>query len=83
MKKSAVLSKLNAKGTKEIKTFCPCKPSQAEEIILYTKSQPAIISLSMANPVNAQRILDVLCGAVFALNLKICPLDNENYLITQ
>lgn len=83
MKKSTVLSNNQNQGTKEIKAFSPKKPSQAEEIIQYIKQHPAIITLQFCNAVNSQRILDLLCGAVCALNLKICPLDKENYLITK
>lgn len=83
MKKADFINNLNDENSKKIPTFSPKKPSDAEAIINCVKSGPALISLKAASSTNAQRILDLLCGAVYALNAKICPLDTENYLIAK
>lgn len=68
------------KGT-EVTRFCPKKAEETEEIINFIRSAPAIVNLSLCRGESAQRIADILCGAVYALNKKICPLDKDNYLI--
>lgn len=75
-------SELFEKGT-EVMRFCPKKAEETENIINHVKSAPAIVNLSLCRGDNAQRVLDVLCGAVYALNKKICPLDKDNYLIIE
>ena len=74
---------LAEKGTKDIKTFAPKTANQTEEIISYIKTKPCIVTLANSNKNHAQRIIDILLGASVALNIKICVLDNENYLFTK
>lgn len=68
------------KGT-EVMRFCPRKAEETEEIINYVKNAPAIVSVALCKGDNAQRVVDILCGAVYALGKKICPLDKDNYLV--
>ena len=78
------LHRLNAeKGAKDIKTFFPTVASQTEEIINYIKNSPCIVTLANAKKNHAQRIIDILLGASVALGVKICELDNENYLFAK
>lgn len=83
MKKSAVLDNLKQKNTKEIKTFLPKKACDTEEIISYMKTAPVIVTLTDSNLNHVQRIIDILLGAAVAFEMKICPLDKENYLFTK
>ena len=61
--------------------FCPRKAEETEEIVDYIKTAPAIVNVSECKGDGAQRVVDILCGAVYALNKKICPLDKDNYLV--
>ena len=74
---------LAEKGAKDIITFAPKKASETEEIIQSIKTKPTIVTLTNCNDKQAQRIIDILLGASVALNVKICVLDNENYLFTK
>ena len=71
------------KVTNEIKTFAPKLASDTEEIILFMKNSPCIVTTSYSKVNHAQRIIDILLGAAVALSIKICVLDNENYLFTK
>ncbi len=67
-------------GTKEIKTFIPYSLTEAEEIIKYLKNYPLIVNLSKLKGGDAQRLLDLLTGAICALDKNVCVLDKDNYL---
>ena len=67
-------------GTKDIKTFCPARLNEAEEIIKYLKNNPIILNTEKLKGNKKQRFLDLLTGAVCALDKNICLLDNELYL---
>ena len=71
------------KGTKEIKTFAPKTASQTEEIIEYIKFAPCIVTLANSKINHSQRIIDILLGASVVLGVKICVLDDDNYLFTK
>ena len=68
------------KGTKEIKTFIPYSLSEVEEIILHLKNYPLIVNVSKLKSKDVQRLLDLLTGAICALDKNVCILDKENYL---
>ncbi|MBR6737007.1 MAG: cell division protein SepF [Clostridia bacterium] len=76
-------SPLKNKGTKDVKVFSPKKTAETAEIITYLKENPAIITLATTPKKERQRIVDVLGGASFALNMAICPLDKENFIIVK
>ena len=76
------LKNANNEG-KEIKTFNPLTVSETESVIAYMKTAPLIVSIVKTKTNPRQRVIDVLCGAAVALNVKICPLDSENYLFTK
>ena len=69
------------KGTEDIKNFAPVSLDEAEQIIDYLKAKPLILSLNYLKGLNAQRFLDLTCGACYALNKKICVLEKNTYLI--
>ena len=68
-------------GAKDIKTFSPSSTEDCLKIINYIKSNPALIYINPTDKAEKQRIIDILCGAVTALSLGICPLDKNNFLI--
>ncbi len=67
-------------GTKEIKTFIPYSLKEVEEIIVYLKNYPLIVNISKLKNGDAQRLLDLLTGAICALDKNVCILDKDNYL---
>ena len=70
-------------GTKDIKTFSPLSTEDCFEIINYVKENPALISLNSSDKAVKQRIIDVLCGAVTALEMGMCIVDKNNILIVK
>ena len=67
-------------GTKDVKVFCPTQLNEAEEIIQYLKFNPLILNLSKIKGNKKQRFLDLLTGAVCALDKNVCVLNSDNYL---
>ncbi len=76
-----MLNLKNNKGTKEIKNFIVNDLSNIEEILNYIKQYPSIICLNNCKQHLKQRIIDIITGAIYVLDKKICPLDKDNYLI--
>ena len=76
-----MLNLKNNKGTKEIKNFIANDLSNIEEILNYIKQYPAIICLNNCKQHLKQRIIDIITGAIYVLDKKVCPLDKDNYLI--
>ena len=74
---------INDKGTKDVKVFSPNLVSETAEIITYLKENPAIISLANTPKKTKQRIVDVVCGAGFALDMAVCKLDKETLIIVK
>ena len=74
---------INDKGTKDVKVFSPNLVSETAEIITYLKENPAIISLANTPKKVKQRIVDVICGAGFALDMAVCKLDKETLIIVK
>ncbi len=70
----------NDSGTNDIKVFTPLSLNEVEEIITYLKFYPLILNLSRIKENKRQRILDLMTGAMCALDKNICVLDKENYL---
>lgn len=83
MKTPYPIRNVTENGAKDIITFAPKKASETETIIQSIKTKPCIVTLTNCNAKQAQRIIDILLGASVALNVKICVLDNENYLFTK
>ena len=67
-------------GTKDITAFTPTSLSDVEEIIEYLKLNPLILNLTKLKEKNRQRFLDLITGAMCALDKNVCVLDKENYL---
>ena len=44
--------------------------------------KPALVYLTEVRDTTAQRVLDILSGATYALYAKICEVGEETYLIT-
>ena len=76
-----MLNLKNNKGTKEIKNFIVNDLSNIEEILNYIKQYPAIICLNNCKQHLKQRIIDIITGAIYVFDKKVCPLDKDNYLI--
>ncbi len=71
---------LNDIGTKDIKSFAPNSLSESEEIINFLKFNPLILNTSKLKASQKQRFLDLMTGAICALDKHVCVLDNNNYL---
>ena len=71
------------KGTKEVEVFSPKSVEETAEIINYLREKPAIISISNSPKKQRQRIVDVLCGASYALDMAVCKLDKETFIIVK
>lgn len=70
----------NDLGTKDIKVFTPLTLNEVEEIISYLKYYPLILNLTRIKENKKQRLLDLMTGAICALDKNVCVLDKENYL---
>ena len=71
------------KGTKDVKVFSPKTTGETAEIINYLRENPLILSLETTPKKHKQRIVDVVCGASYALNLAVCKLDKETFIIVK
>ncbi|MBO5888589.1 MAG: cell division protein SepF [Clostridia bacterium] len=80
MVKGKVQELNNSLGTKDIKVFTPLSLTDVEEIISYLKYNPLIINTSKIKENKKQRLLDLMTGAICALDKNICVLDKDNYL---
>ncbi len=66
-----------------IKKFYPSSFDDVSTIIDYlSMKNPAIVYLTELSDKTAQRVIDLLSGATYALNGKIAPLDTSVYLLT-
>ena len=74
---------LYEKGTEDIKVFTPQTTEDCSIIIDYLRGNPAIINFKNAPQKLVQRLIDVLCGAAYALHLGVCVLDKENLIIVE
>ncbi len=70
----------NSLGTKDIRVFTPLSLNEVEEIISYLKFSPLILNTSKIKENKKQRLLDLMTGAICALDKNICVLDKDNYL---
>ncbi len=71
----------NLQGTKDIKTVYPKTLTDVEAVIDDIKRNEILIGIATLKQKDKQRFLDVLCGACYALNKGICPINKEIYLI--
>ncbi len=75
-------AKKQDKKKREIEVICPDKFSDVEELIKkLQKSEGAIVDFEGVPPHIAQRMLDFLSGAVFALNGAINKLKYKMYIL--
>ena len=70
-------------SSESVKIFTPTVTEDCLTIINYLRENPAMINLKSTNKAVKQRIIDVLCGASFALNLGMCVVDKNNILIVK
>ena len=70
-------------GKTEIENFSPRSFDDVAQIIDLLKSgKPAIVRLSAVGEKTAQRVIDLLSGAAYALNGNVCELEKDVYLFT-
>ncbi|MBQ7407798.1 MAG: cell division protein SepF [Clostridia bacterium] len=66
-----------------IKVFYPRSFEDVSEIIdMLIMGKPAIVNLKEIKENTAQRVLDILCGAVYALKGGLCELEGNIYVLT-
>lgn len=66
-----------------IKIFYPRSFEDVSDIIdSLIMGKPAIVNLKEIKETTAQRVLDILCGAVYALKGGLCELETNIYVIT-
>ena len=71
----------NLIGGKSVKTFTASGTEDLLNVIKYIKEKPAHIEIISSDKAVKQRIIDVLCGAVTALDLGLCMIDKNNILV--
>ena len=74
---------INNLGTNDVRVFSPQTTNDCYEIILYLKSNPALINLTSLKPLLKQRVIDVLVGSACALDMGVCMIDKNNLLIVK
>ncbi len=77
------LGKVNGglQGAKDIETVYPKTLTDLQDVITQIKTSEILVGISLLKQKDKQRFLDILCGACYALNKGICPLNKEIYLI--
>ena len=69
--------------TSGIKIFQPNSFDDVANIIdILIMGKPAIVNLKDLKDSTAQRVLDILCGAIYALKGGLCELETNIYVIT-
>lgn len=82
---SAIGKPINSRASNggAIKVFHPKSYDDIQKIIETLKSnQPAIVYLNTLKKEDAQRALDMLSGAIFALDGGVMPIENNIYIFT-
>lgn len=68
---------------KNVLVYEPSSYDDVEKLIDYLKSkQPAIINLDNASPDTAQRVLDFMSGAIYALNGSVVRISGNIFLLS-
>lgn len=68
---------------KNVLVYEPSSYDDVEKLIDYLKSkQPAIINLDGASPDTAQRVLDFMSGAIYALNGSVVRISGNIFLLS-
>ena len=70
-------------GAEQIKNFMPNSLDDAPLVIDYLREKSLILNLANLNEKYKQRFLDLMCGATYALNRKICYLDKDTYIFVE
>ena len=66
-----------------IKIFYPRSFDDVSDIIdSLIMGKPAIVNLKEIKETTAQRVLDIICGAVYALKGGLCELETNIFVIT-
>ncbi len=66
-----------------IAEFSPKSYDEVAEIIdLLVEGKPAIVRLDGVSERTAQRVVDLLSGAIYAINGNLCELDRDLYIFT-
>lgn len=66
-----------------IKIFYPRSFEDVSDVIdSLIMGKPAIVNLKEIKESTAQRVLDIICGAVYALKGGLCELESNIYVIT-
>lgn len=66
-----------------IKIFYPRSFDDVSEIIdILIMGKPAIANLKDIKEATAQRVLDILCGAIYALKGGLCEMEGNIYVLT-
>lgn len=66
-----------------IETFKPTSFEDVAEIIdRLLDGSPAIVNLSEVRENTAQRVVDLLSGAIYAINGNLCELQKDVYIFT-
>lgn len=66
-----------------IKIFHPNSFEEVADIIdVLNMGKPAIVNLKELKDSTAQRVLDILCGAIYALKGGLCELETNIYVLT-
>ncbi len=90
-KKEKQTSKSNLKEQSKPKTisrstiseFSPKSFDEVAEIIdVLVEGKPAIVRLDGVSEKTAQRVVDLLSGAIYAINGNLCELDKDLYIFT-
>lgn len=66
-----------------VNVYFPKSFSDVEEIIdLLLMGKQAVVNLKDVKEATAQRVIDILCGAIYALKGGLCEIENNIFVIT-
>lgn len=70
-------------GRPGVNVYYPKSYADVQEIIdLLTVGKQAVVNLNDLKEETAQRVIDMLCGAIYALKGGLCEIGNNLFLIT-
>lgn len=70
-------------GRPGVNVYYPKSFADVEEIIdLLTVGKQIVVNLKDVKEATAQRVIDILCGAIYALKGGLCEIENNIFVIT-
>ncbi len=78
-----VVSINNSTTELEVYTYKPLDSNSSSKACdILKEGKPVIINIEAIDPMEAQRIIDIICGCIYAISGNMCKISNYIYLFT-